>query len=124
MCLSGIVCSTNVKHRENDLLRFRLVSFTDSSVWPGLTSIFLPEKRRHLLLSRSEQQQLEATDLLQIDLLDSAAVSLLPPSLPFLLSSSTGADSLPLMLATVYQSGSATVANLNPILRSHFLCGG
>lgn len=41
---------------------------------PGLTSIFLPEKRRHLLLSRSEQQQLEATDLLQIDLLDSTAV--------------------------------------------------
>lgn len=41
---------------------------------PSLTSIFLPEKCRHLLLSRSEQQQLEATDLLQIDLLDSTAV--------------------------------------------------
>lgn len=49
-------------------------SLTDSSVWPDPTSIFLPEKRRHLLLSSSEQQQLEATDLLQIDLLDSSAV--------------------------------------------------
>lgn len=48
--------------------------FTDSSVWPDPTSIFLPEKRRHLLLSSSKQQQLEATDLLQIDLLDSSAV--------------------------------------------------
>lgn len=90
---------------------------------PGLTSIFLPEKPRHLFLSRSEQQQLEATDLLQIDLLDSTAVLCcffcLSPHPPLSL-----ADSLPLMVATVYQSGSATVANLNPILRTHFLCAG
>lgn len=89
---------------------------------PGLTSIFLPEKCRHLLLS-SEQQQLEATDLLQIDLLDSTAVlrCFLPFSLPLCLPLF---DSLPPMVARVYQSGSATVANLNPILRTHFLCAG
>lgn len=89
---------------------------------PSLTSIFLPEKRRHLLLS-SEQQQLEATDLLQIDLLDSTAVLRCFLSFPFPVSLPLS-DSLPLMVARVYQSGSATVANLNPILRTHFLCAG
>lgn len=39
--------------------------------WQAFSCLWKP---RHLLLNRSEQQQLEATDLLQIDLLDSTAV--------------------------------------------------